>query len=69
VLPFFFGSARGAPDRVIETPQGAARAGVEIAHAADHDVGLVVQVEAVVDQFVEVDFGRAFGAAVSSWTP
>jgi hypothetical protein len=29
-------------------------------------VGLVVEVEAVVDQLVEIDFGRAFGAPVST---
>src|SRR5207244_3017755 len=74
-------SPRGAPHRVVETPQLAARTGIHVAHAAHHDVGLIIEIKAVGDELFEFDIRRAvetalaaaisttFGAtALSTWT-
>ena len=66
VLAFVFRGAGGAAHGVIKAAQLAARAGIHIAHAADDDVGLVVEVEAVGDQLVEIDLGRTVEAAVTA---
>ncbi len=61
VLPLALkpGAAPAAPG-CWERAQLALRSAVHIPHPADDGVRLVVQVEAVVDQFFELDFGRPF---------
>ena len=58
VLAFAFRRTGGPPYRVVETAQLAACTRIQIVHAADHDVGLVIQIKAVTHQLVEIDFGR-----------
>src|SRR5262249_25461889 len=58
MLPFAFRCAGRPPHGVVKPPQRAARAGIEIAHPADHHVRLIVEVQAVVDQFVQIDLRR-----------
>jgi hypothetical protein len=66
VLAFGFHSPRGPAHGVVETAQLAARAGIHIAHAAHNDVRLVVQVKAVGNQLVNIDFGRTVTAPVAA---
>jgi hypothetical protein len=47
VLAFVLGGAGCPADGVVKTPELAACAGVEVAHAAYDYVGLVVEIEAV----------------------
>jgi hypothetical protein len=84
VLTLVFGCAGSSAHGVVKAAKSTASAGIHIAHAGDDDVGLVVQVEAVSDELVDFDFGRAVTeaaasmlaslawsavrAAVSSWT-
>src|ERR1035438_353091 len=68
MLALILRGACGATDGVVQAPQGAAGAGIQIAHTAHYDVSLVVEIEAVVDQFVEIDLGRTFHAAVATRT-
>src|SRR5208283_6219293 len=63
LLALVFGSAAGAADGVIETPELALGSGVHIAHAAHHSVGLVVQVQRIADELVDIDLGRALETA------
>ncbi len=63
VLALRFRGARGAPDSAVESAQLAARAGIHIAHSADDGVRLIVQIKAVVNQFVEFDFTEHVGTA------
>ena len=58
--------AAGPAHGVIETPQLAARAGIHVAHAADDAVRLVIQVQAVGDELVEIDFERTFRTATTA---
>ena len=69
VLPFVLGRARRPPHGVVKTPQLAARAGIQIAHAAHHHVRLVIQIQAVADQLFEIDLRRAFHAPVAAGPP
>ena len=57
VLPLVHRRARGSSYRVIQTPQRAARARIQIAHAADYDMRLVIQIQAVANQLIEIDLG------------
>jgi len=68
VLALILGRASGAAYGVVETAELAARAGIEIAHAADDDVSLVVEIEAVGDQLFEFDLGRAIETALAAGT-
>src|SRR5262245_53981351 len=64
VLALVFGCAAGAADGVVKAAQLALGARVHVAHAAHHGVCLVIQIEAIADQFVEIDFGWTFGTAI-----
>src|SRR5689334_24370071 len=66
VLALALGRADGAADRAVEAPQLALGAAVHIAHAADDGVRLVIEIEAVADELFQLDFGRAFEAAVAA---
>jgi hypothetical protein len=68
MLALVFGGPSGAANGVIQTPQGAACTGIEVAHPAYNDVRLIIEIQAIVDQLVEVDFGRAFETAVATGT-
>src|SRR5262249_62157171 len=66
MLPLAFGRAHGAAYRAVETPQLALRAAIHIAHAADDGVCLIIEIETIADEFLELDFGRAFESAVAA---
>jgi hypothetical protein len=66
VLAFGLGGAAGAADGAVEAAELGAGTGVEIAEAGNEDVGLVVEVEAVGDEFVVLDFDGAVGAAIGA---
>ena len=66
VLAFVLRRAGGPAHGVVEAAQLAARAGIHIAHAADDDVRLVVQVQAVADELFEFDLGRSVEAALAA---
>src|SRR5208283_546345 len=61
--------ADGAADGAIEAAQLSLGAGIHIAHAADHRVRLVVEIKTVLDEFFQVDFGRALGASAVEAAP
>src|SRR5439155_24300799 len=65
MLPFAIGSAGCAAHRVVEAAQSAARAGIHIADADYDGVGLVIEIEAVVDQLFEVDILGEIEAATT----
>src|SRR5580693_6016257 len=65
MLALAFGGARGAPHGIVEPAKLALGSGVHVAHAAHHDVGLIIQIEAIGDQLLDIDFGRAFGTPVT----
>src|SRR5580700_3121901 len=65
MLALAFGGARGTPDGIVEPAKLALGSGVHVAHAAHHDVGLIIQIEAVGDQLLDIDFGRSFGTPVA----
>jgi hypothetical protein len=69
MLAFGFRRSRRSPHRVVKTPQLAARAGIQIAHTAHHDVGLVIQVQAVANQLIEINLRWAFRAPVTPGPP
>src|SRR5215469_16947453 len=60
VLPLALRRPHGPPHRAVQAAQLALGARIHVAHAADDGVRLVVQVEAVADELVELDFRRAF---------
>src|SRR5262249_57573935 len=66
MLRLGFGRAHGAAYRAVETPQLALRAAIHIAHAADDGVCLIIEIETIADEFLELDFGRAFESAVAA---
>ncbi len=63
VLAIGLGCAACAADSAEQTANLAAGAGIHIADAADHGVGLVVEVEAVGQQFFDVDVDGEVGPA------
>src|SRR4051794_4610033 len=65
VLPFRFGSARGSPHCIVEAPQLTLGSGIHVAHSADYDVGLIIQIEAIRDKFVQVYLGRPLGPSIT----
>jgi hypothetical protein len=74
MLALALGRADSTADRVVKTPELALGAGIHIAHAADNAVGLVVQVQAIGDQFFQLDFGegieaRTVAIAATAGTP
>src|SRR4051812_4908016 len=69
VLPFRFGRAGGPPHCVVETPELALGAGIHVAHSADYDVRLIIQIEAIRDEFVQVNLGRPFGPSITTARP
>ncbi len=66
VLAFGFRSAGGAAHRVVEAAKLAAGTGIHVAHAADDDVGLVIEIEAVADELFKFDLGRTVEAAFAT---
>jgi hypothetical protein len=69
LLPFIFRRSNGAANGIVETAQLALSAGVHIAHAADHAVRLIVEIQRIGDQFFDIDFRRPFEAAPIATTP
>src|SRR5580692_7761807 len=65
MLALAFGGARGAPDGIVEPAKLALGSGIHVAHAAHHDVGLIIQIEAIGDQLLDIDFGRTLGTPVA----
>src|SRR5580704_18525 len=65
MLALAFGGARGAPHGIVEPAKLALGSGIHVAHAAHHDVGLIIQIQAIGDQLLDIDFGRAFGTPVA----
>src|ERR1700733_3647709 len=63
LLPFVLRRADGAANRIVETAQLALGAGIHVAHAADYAVRLIVEVQRIGDQFLDIDFRRAFETA------
>ena len=66
VLAVGFGGAAGAAHRVIEAPQLRLGARIHVAHAADNGVGLVVEIQRIVDQLLEIDFRGTVGTAAGT---
>src|SRR5690349_19923474 len=60
VLTLAFRSTCGAPHGVIQPAQLAFRTRIHVAHPADYNVRLVVQVQTIPDQFVQIDFRWPF---------
>src|SRR5947208_8634648 len=69
VLAFVLGCTHRAANCVIKAAQLALGSRVHVAHAADHDVRLVVQVQAVGHQLLEIDLGRAVEPWTASFAP
>lgn len=71
MLPFILWCAGGPAYRVVKPTQLTAGTGIHIAHPADHDVGLIVEIEAVGDELLDFDVWRevaAFGKRpVATW--
>src|ERR1019366_278773 len=63
MLPLAFRRAHGTPYGTVEAPELALGARIHVAHAAHDGMRLVVQVQAVADQLLQLDFRRAFGTA------
>src|ERR1035437_1353440 len=63
MLPLAFRRPHGTPHGTVETPELALGARIHIAHAAHDGMRLVVQVQAVADELLQLDFRRAFGTA------
>ena len=59
LLALVFGRADGAAHGVVQTPELALGSGVHVAHAANHAVRLIVEIQRIGDQLVEIDVGRA----------
>src|SRR5580698_4338996 len=68
VLPLAFRSADCAPDCTIQTAQLRTRTGIHVAHPAHHRVRLIVEIQAVVDQLLEVDVEHHVRTAAVSTT-
>src|SRR5579885_1965418 len=68
MLLLVFRSPHRAPDGVVQPPQLALGARIHVAHARHDGVGLVVEIQAVGDQLIELDFRRSLEGA-SSRTP
>jgi len=66
VLPLVFWSANSPPHGVIQTPELALGSAIHIAHADDHSVRLVIQVQAVGHELLELDFGEPIERAPAS---
>src|ERR1019366_4778066 len=63
VLPLALRRPHGTPHGAVESAQLALGARIHVTHAAHDGVCLVVQVQAVADQLLQLDFRRAFGTA------
>jgi len=63
VLAVAFGGSHGTADGVVEAAQLALGAGIHVAHAGYDGVRLIVEIEAVGDQFFELDLGGHFEGA------
>src|SRR5436305_9790654 len=55
VLPLALHSPNRAPHGVIQAPQLALRAGIHVAHPRNNHVSLIIQIQAIGDQFLELD--------------
>src|SRR3984957_21264605 len=69
LLPLVLRRADSAAYGIVETAQLAFGAGVHVAHAADHTVRLIVEIQRIGYQFFDVDFRRPFEAATTATTP
>jgi len=63
MLPITLRRTRRTPHSVIETSELAPGARIHVAHAADNNVCLVIEIKTVCDQFLEVYLGRPFTPA------
>src|SRR5580704_15060301 len=63
LLAFIFRCSHGPTHRVIQTAQLALGTGIHVAHAADHAVRLIIQVQRIGDQLLDIDLGRALEPA------
>ena len=71
MLPFILWCAGGPAYRVVKPTQLTAGTGIHVAHPADHDVGLIVEIEAVGDELLDFDVWREVAALgkrpVATW--
>src|SRR5215217_4176435 len=68
VLLVAFGRLACAPHCVIETPELASGARVHVAHSRNDGMSLVIEIQAIGDQLVEVDFRGPFEPALAAAT-
>src|SRR5437764_5116762 len=70
MLAFAFGSTCCPAYRVVQAAQLAFGAGIHVAHSANYNVRLVVQVQTIGNQFVQIDFGWPFTTSLTraAWT-
>jgi hypothetical protein len=65
VLALTFGRTSGAAYGIVQSTELTLCAGIHIAHATDYDVGLIVEIEAISNELLDVDFGRSLAAPIT----
>src|SRR5438094_503828 len=68
MLALTLGSANRAPHCVIEPAQLALGAGIHVAHASHHGVRLIVEIQAVGNQFFQLDLRRHLKRSAAAGT-